>query len=249
VKNWLKISYNRNLIFVLFFLVLINVFAVLSDNNLLIQVTKPLFIPFLFMYYLIKNKYINTVMIMFLVFSFLGDFSSVLFSNPLMGNLSSLFYCISYFSLAYAAVSRIRIFNIDRVVAISLLLVFSINAYLMYQLFLVLQIKIPDANEVAIFGVKGIALMALAFMAFATYLSKDSRASILFLSTALCFVFADVLYYISNYYVYHYTFVVLEKTLHLLGLFFLFNYIIEYNRKRKKRLVLGNTSTNEHIVI
>ncbi len=119
----------------------------------------------------------------------------------------------------------------------------------MYQLFLVLQIKIPDANEVAIFGVKGIALMALAFMAFATYLSKDSRASILFLSTALCFVFADVLYYISNYYVYHYTFVVLEKTLHLLGLFFLFNYIIEYNRKRKKRLVLGNTSTNEHIVI
>lgn len=119
----------------------------------------------------------------------------------------------------------------------------------MYQLFLVLQIKIPDANEVAIFGVKGIALMALAFMAFATYLSKDSRASILFLSTALCFVFADVLYYISNYYVYHYGFVVLDKTLHVLGLFFLFNYIIEYNRKRKKRLVLHNTSTNKHIVI
>lgn len=182
-------------------------------------------------------------MISFLVFSFLGDFSSVFFSNPEMVNLSSLFYCISYFTLAYAAVSRIRIFNIDKVVGICLLVVFSINAYLMYQLFSVLQIKISDANEVALFGVKSIALMALAFMAFATYLNKDSKASILFLSTALCFVFADVLYYISNYYVYHWSFVMLDRSLHVIGLLFLFNYIIEYNRKRKKRLVLSHVST------
>ncbi len=207
-----------------------------------------MFIPFLFMYYLIKNKYINTVMIAFLVFFFLGDFSSVLFTNPEMVNLSSLFYCVSYFTLAYAAISRIRIFNIDMVVGICLLLVFSINAYLMYQLFTILQVKISDPTEVALFGVKSIALMALAFMAFATYLNKDSKASILFLSTALCFVFADVLYYISNYYVYHWSFVVLDRSLHVVGLFFLFNYIIEYNRKRKKRLVLSNNRTTEKVM-
>ncbi|MBP93995.1 MAG: hypothetical protein CMC55_07760 [Flavobacteriaceae bacterium] len=201
------------------------------------------------MYYLIKNKYINVVMITFLVFSFLGDFSSVLFENPLMVSLSSMFYCISYLSLAYAAVSRIRFFNIDKVVGICLLLVFTINAYLMYQLFEVLQIKISDTTEVALFGVKSMALMVLAFMAFATYLNKDTKASILFLSTALCFVFADVLYYISNYYVYHYSFVVLDRLLHVLGLFFLFNYIIEYNRKRKKRIVLQSSSTAEQIVV
>jgi len=184
-------------------------------------------------------------MITFLVFSFLGDFSSVFFSDPFMVSLSSLFYCISYFTLGYAAVSRIRIFNIDKVVGICLLLVFSINAYLMYQLFAVLQIQISDTTEVALFAVKSIALMALVFMAFATYLNKDTKASILFLTTALCFVFSDVLYYISNYYVYHDMFVVLDRLLHVLGLFFLFGYIIEYNRKRKKRLVLSKASSSE----
>ncbi|TYB79658.1 hypothetical protein [Bizionia myxarmorum] len=191
----------------------------------------------------------SAVMVLFLVFSFIGDFSSVLYSNQLVINLSSLFYCISYFLLAYAAISRIRIFNIDKVVGICLLLVFSINSYLMFQLYSVLMVKIADATEVTLFGIKSIALLALAFVAFATYLSKDSKSSILFLATALCFGFADVLYYISNYYVFHWSFVVLDRSLHVVGLFFLFNYIIEYNRKRKKRLVLQNVSSAEGVFV
>lgn len=189
------------------------------------------------MYFLLKNKYINPLLIGFLIFSFLGDFSSVFFSDTILVQIASLFYCLSYLCLVFAAISRIRNFKMDAVVGAYLIIVFVINSYLMYELFSILQIKISDSKEILFFGIKSIALMILAFTAFLAYLNRDSKTSILFLGMALTFVFADVLYYISNYYVYHYSFVVLDRVLHVFGLFFLFNYMIAVNRKRKKVLV------------
>ena len=50
---------------------------------------------------------------------------------------------------------------------------------------------------------------------------------------AISFVFSDILNYVSQYYVYHGSFIMLDRILHVIGLYFLFNYIIEYNKVPK----------------
>jgi hypothetical protein len=229
-------------------LVSFNVFATISENEALLQFSKPLFIPVFVMYYYIKNKYISAIFVLCLIFFFLGDFSSVFFSNEQLRQVSSLLYCISYLCLVYAALSKIQQLNFDIVIGTYLIIVFAINAYLMYELFAVLKLQIPNNMEVALFGVKSLSLIILSFVTFIAYLNSDTKESILFLIMALCFVFADVFYYISNYYIYTRSFVVLDRVLHIFGLFLLLNYIIEQNRKHKKNKVEQRAANSDKVL-
>ena len=222
--------------------------ATLSGSVTLLQLSKPLFIPVFVMYYFVKNKFISSAFVIYLIFSFLGDFSSVFFSNIQLLKVSSLFYFLSYLCLVYAALSKIKRLNFDLIIGSYLLIVFAINAYLLYELFAVLKLQIPNGIEVALFGVKSMALIVMCFVAFVVYLNADTKGSILFLVMALCFVFADVLHYISNYYIYSWSFVMLDRVLHIFGLFFLFNYIIEQNRKLKKLKVEERISAPENVL-
>jgi hypothetical protein len=129
------------------------------------------------------------------------------------------------------------------VIASYLIIVVSINSYFLYELFGILKTQISDITEVNLFAAKSVSLMVLAFISFVIYLNSDTKQSILFLFTTLCFVFSDVLHYISNYYIYNWSFVMLDHVLHVVGLFFLFNYIIGENRLRKKQLVSDRVST------
>lgn len=248
LKNWIKIQYNAIFIYVLLLLIIINVIATITENTILLQLTKPLFVPAFLLYYFIKNKYINFVFIAFLLFSFLGDSSSVLFSSDAVLKASSLLYCLSYLCLVYVVATKFKRIEFDKIVGLYLLVVFLINVYFLYTLFNILQAIIPDSLEVTLFGIKSVSLIALAFVSFAVYLNSDTKRSILFLVTSLCFVFSDVLYYISNYYIYDWSFVMLDRLLHILGLFFLFNYIIEEYRHRKKRIVNARISS-ENVLI
>ena len=243
VRNWIKIQYNTVFICVLLLLIVINVIATISENALMLQITNPLFIPLLLLYYFVKNKYISFIFVAFLLFSFLGDSASVLFSNDSVVKASSVLYCISYLCLVYVIASKFKRIEFDKIIGAYLLVVFLINAYFLYTLFNILQAIIPDGLEVTLFGIKSVSLIALALVSFAVYLNSDTKLSILFLVMSLCFVFSDVLHYISYYYIYDWSFVMLNRTLHILGLFFLFNYIIEENRHRKKRIVNARVSS------
>ncbi|MDO6597175.1 hypothetical protein Q4512_09645 [Oceanihabitans sp. 2_MG-2023] len=148
-------------------------------------------------------------------------------------NISSLAYCISYFALVAAVIPRIKNLQLDTVISSYLILVFLINAYLLYILFDVIKYYIPDSIEVTLFGIKSTALIVLAFVSFVDYLNSESKGSILFLIMALCFVFSDVLHYISMYYLYNMSFVMLDRVLHVVALFFLFSYILERNKTSK----------------
>lgn len=243
MKEWLKISYNRIFLCVLFLLILLNVFASYSENSLLLQITKPLLVPVFVMFYFIKNKYINLVFVVFLWLSFVGDFSSVFVTNNSVMKFSSFIYFLSYITLVAYIISKFKRIRIDKVVATYLLVVVSINSYFLYELFGILKTLITDATEVNLFALKSVSLIALTFMSFVAYLNADTKQSILFLFTTLCFVFSDVLHYISNYYIYNWSFVMLDHVLHIIGLFFLFNFMIEDNRLRKKQLVLERSSS------
>jgi len=243
VNEWLKISYNRIFICVLFLLISLNVFASYSENGLLLQITKPILIPVFVMFYYIKNKYINSVFVVFLVLSFIGDFSSVFSSNNGLLKFSGFSYFLSYITLLVYIISKFKRIRVDKVVAIYLLVVISINSYFLYELFGILKTLITDTTEMNLFALKSVSLIALTFMSFIAYLNADTKQSILFLFTALCFVFSNVLFYISSYYIYNWSFVMLYHVLHIIGLFCLFNFMIGENRLRKKQLVLERSST------
>lgn len=237
VKNWIKISHNRIFLSVLFILIILIVIAPISENPLLLIFTKSLIVPVFLLYYFIRNKFIGLALIAFLVFSFLGDSASVLFNENSIIKFSSVAYCISYLCLVSIVLSKFKLIVFDKIIGLYLLIIFSINAYFLYILFTILQAVIPDGLEVVLFGIKSISLLILALIAFAVYLNSDTKQSIIFLVMSLCLVFSDVLYYISYYYIYDWSFVMLDRILHVVALFFLFNYIFEQNRSRKKLML------------
>ena len=215
---------------VLFTLICINIFAVISGNNLLQQITKTLFIPIIFTYLLLIGKQIKTWILAFLLFSFTGDVTSNITASFMLLNISSFFYCLSYLSLIVAVARGIKKLKLDKVIRAYLISVFLINAILLYVLFDLIKYYIPDSIEVTLFAVKSIALITLAFISFVDYLNSETKGSILFLIMVLCFAFSDVLHYISVYYLYNWSFVLLDRVLHIVGLLFLFNYINERNK-------------------
>jgi hypothetical protein len=229
----------------------LNITATVSDNVILLQVTKPLFVPVFISYYFIKNNYINFIFVAFLILSFLGDSASIFVNNKTLLMISSVVYCMSYLCLIAVVCSKLKRIRFDKVVGLYLLLVFLINAYFLYDVYSLVKTHIPNTIEITLYAIKSTSLIALVFLAFAVYLNADTKRSILFLLMSLCLLFSDVIHYVSNYYIYDTRFVMLDRILHVIGLIFLFTYIIEVNRNRKKRIVeerISVESTSRNIM-
>lgn len=237
----LILSFNKVFFGVLLLLVAITVFGTYNADVLFFKTTKALFIPVLLIFFFINNKVLSLSFIAFFVFSFLGDASLVFFESVFFIKLSSVFYFLSYACLIGVAIKRFKFFDIDKVVGVYLIVIFLINAYFLYTLFGVLKAIVPDSLEVFLFGVKNISLVLLTFLAFGKYLASDTKTSILFLMVALCLAFSTILNYINVYYVYNWSFVMIERVLYAVGIYLLFNYVIELNKEPKKVQIQDKT--------
>ncbi|WP_338730878.1 hypothetical protein [Mangrovimonas cancribranchiae] len=233
--NWLKSSYNTFSLCVIVTILLLNVFALLNSNDTILRFFKPLLIPAFLMYLFIKNNYVNKALIIFFVFSFLGDSISALYNGSQAIKYANLSYFISYLSLMVLVLSKLKSIKLDKIIGVYLFVVFFINSYFLYELFLILKANITDIAEVNLFVLKSVSLTILSLVSFVVYLTKDTKQSIIFLVMALCFVFSDVLFYITNYYIYNWSFAVLERVLHVFGIFFLFGYVVSENRIKVKQ--------------
>ena len=218
-------------------LILLNVFASLSENDLLVQITKPLFVPVLMVFYFMKNRYIHPLIIAFFLLSFIGDFSSVVITWESLVSFPDFIYILGYTALILYVIPKLVNIRLDRVVGIYLIIVISINSYFIYELFDVLKMEISNITEVNLFVVKTVSLLALVFISFIVYLNSDTKQTILFLFATLSFMFSHILHYVSNYYIYDWSFDMLNNVLHAVGLFFLLNYVMGENRLRKRQLI------------
>lgn len=237
MENSLTFSFKKVFFAALLLLLIINILGTYSEDVLFLQITKALFIPVLLTFFFIKNKTLSIPFIAFFVFSFLGDLSLAFFESSIFVKMSSIFYFLSYMCLIGIAVLRVKIFEIDKIVGTYLIVVFLINAYFLYVLYGVLQTIVPDSLEVFLFGVKNISLVLLTFLAFGKYLVRDTKTSILFLMVALCLAFSTVLNYVCMYYVYNWSFVMIERVLYAVGVYLLLNYVMELNKEPKKEQV------------
>ena len=146
-------------------------------------------------------------------------------------------------------IPKFKLGEINKVITLYLVLVVMINMYFLYAFYEILKSIIPDSLEVFLFGMKSISLIVLVVIAFGVYLNSETKLSILFLIMAISFVFSDILNYVSQYYVYHWSFIMLDRILHVIGLFFLFNYIIEYNKVPKTQVVKEDKFVTKNILV
>ncbi|WP_452221033.1 hypothetical protein [Lacinutrix salivirga] len=226
--DWILNKHKHALVFVVILILALNIYASFSQNELLLRVVKPLFIPFTVVYFYLTKCKLAKPIVAFFIFSFLGDFTSTIPQYSYI-KLSSLLYCLSYFSLIGLLWHKIETIRFNALVYAYLITVFLICTYFIYQFYVMTNSNLLDEWTVLLFVLKSVILLVLGFFAFAVYLDTDSKSSILFLAMVFCFGFSDVLYYISQNYIYTWSFVVSEIVLHVSGLVLICNYIIVLN--------------------
>lgn len=230
MKNLFALSFNKIFFGVLLLLVTANILGAYSGDVLFLQTTKSLFIPALLIFFLLKYKKLHIAFALFFVFSFFGDVSLAFFESDMFIKVSSIFYFLSYLILIGVVISKFNFFKIDKIVGVYLVVVFLINAYFLYIFYGILKAVVPDNLEVLLFGIKNISLIILTFLAFGKYLANDTKPAIIFLMVAMCLVFSMALNYVSLYYVYNWSFVMLERIIYAIGIYLLLNYIIASNK-------------------
>ena len=220
--------------FALLLLIALNVFAVVIEDSVFLEATKPLFIPVFLIFYFLRNKIPSLLFVLFLISSFLGDLAFSFITINDIEKVSNFMYFISYLCLIGIIISKFRLAKIDKIIGAYLLLIFLINSYFLYTIYSILKTIISDSSEVLVFGLKCTTLIILLFVSFIVYLTRESKLSILFLMLGLCLFFSDVLNYINIYYIYDWRFVMLDRVLHAVALFFIFNYMSESSQIVKK---------------
>ncbi len=237
VKNWIKQSDNKVLLFVLV-LVFFNAMAFFTNSNELLKMVEPiLFLPIL-VFFFYKYSKIRLVLIGFILFAIIGDLS-YLFNMAIGGiQLETIAYCLGYLCLIYEAIHKIKKVNISLMIGVYLFVVFAVNIYFLYTFYDVLKYTITDSVELSLIIVRVVSLLLFTLFSFTVYLSLETRQSILLLLTAISLVFSDVLYLITEYYIYYWLFDFMSKGLYLIT-FYCFYLYLTINLKNKE-LKTGN---------
>ncbi|WP_188650052.1 hypothetical protein [Yeosuana aromativorans] len=249
MKSLLNVSFNKVFVGVLLLLVGVNVIGAVSENALFLQSTKMLFVPSFLLFFFIKRNSIKIPFVLCLIYFFFGDSASLFFANDMFLNASNVLYFLSYLCLIIFVSQKFRIMEFNKIIAYYLIVVFLINLYFLYTTCSILRVIVPDGAEVFIFGLKSVSLIILLFISFGVYLNSESKMSIVFLLMAFSFACSDLLDYVNHYYVYNWSFLMLERILHVVGLFFLFNYIVAYNKLFKKQEIREVIRGSENVLV
>jgi len=230
-------SLDKVFVAALIFLIVLIIVGTASGDALFLHSTKPLFIPVFLIFFFINNKVVNISFILFFLCSFLGDSVSMFFANEIFLKVSSVMYFLGYLCLLSFMIPKFKFEEFNKITAVYLAVVLFINLFFLYVVYGILKSVIPDSLELFLFGIKSISLIVLLIIAFGVYINSESRQTILFLIMTLCFMFSDLLNFINHYYVYHWSFSMLDRIFHVLGLFYLFSFIIEFNKNPKQETV------------
>lgn len=230
------------LLFVLL-LVSFNLIAFFTNSEKVLRFVEPILILPILVFFLYKYSRIRLVLIGFLIFAILGDLSH-LFSIKAYGiQFEAIAYCLGYLCLIFEAVYRIKKLSVSLLIGFYLVIVFGVNFYFLYILYDILRETISNNFELTLVVVRIVSLFLFSLFSFTVYLSSESKQSILLLLMSITLVFSDVLYLVSEYYMYFWIFHFISKALYLITFYCFYLYIVNYNRfvapKAKLEEVLG----------
>ena len=229
-----KLKPNLALLIVLFTLILGNCMSYFFEYSVFPKVTKLITVTILLTFYYCQlHKLANVFLTTFLLF-FIGDAFSVFEFGDLSLKLSKASYISAYALLIFVLFGQLKKLKFDGLVSVYLILVLLLNSYFLYALYGVAKDNFVDEVNLFLYVCHGVTLIAMTFFAFAVYLSRETAQSITFLLMVFSFVFADVLYYICQLYVYYWIFELFESILHISGMFLLYKYVYDHHTIRNK---------------
>lgn len=237
VNNWLNFTFNKVFFCALILLIAINSVGVATEDALIMKTAMPLFIPVFLIFFLIKYNKLGIAFISFLLFSFLGDTASMFIPEAIIMETTSTLYILSYLYLLIMVIPKFKFLEVNAIVGTYLLLVFSITMYFLYVIYGVLQTIIPNPTEVLLFGIKSVALIVLGFISFAVYLNTQTKQSVIFLTAVIFFGLSVIMNYINLYYLYNWSFELLQRVLYALALYVMFIYIMNSNFIKKPKQI------------
>ncbi|WCO00521.1 hypothetical protein [Psychroserpens ponticola] len=217
------------MVLVLVVIVLCSAVATYFNSIMVPKTVKLITVTILMTFYFCQlNTMANVFLTTFLIF-FIGDAFAVFSFGEIMLKLSKSMYIGAYLLLIFILLGKLKKIKFDSLVSVYLILVLLLNSYFLYVLFEVAKENFVDEVNLVLYVFHGITLIALTYLSFAVYLSKETGQSITFLLMVFCFVFADVLDYINTLYIYYWLFEVFERTLHISGLFLLYKYVYDHH--------------------
>lgn len=209
-------------------IVALNVMCSYYGFSLGIKIFSLTLIPILALLYFRTKKIMANIFVVIFMLYFLGMIFNIIDNLSLSKKLSEAFYTGSYLLLIFVLMGKLKDRKLDGLVSWYLAIVFLINTYLVFQLFIALKGNFQDSVIITLAISKGIALLVMAFLAFAIYLSKESKQSIIFLMVVCCFIFSDVLSFINTSYLYFWLFEAVQKIFQGLGLMGAFAYVYSH---------------------
>lgn len=231
MKDWNLFSFNKVFFAAFFVLAVINSLAVIvEDNGSIMALLKCLSIPvFLIFFYIKKNK-INMLLIFFLAFAFLGESTETLFHNLNDICAQSIFYCFAFIQLIVLMLPKFNFIQVDGLIKAYLLMLFGVTVFFLKVLYDFVGIDFLNNIEAMLFTIKCFMIMILNFIAYAVYLHVQSKKSVLFLIATVCFGFSCLLDYLIFSFSNTWSFIMLNRIIYLLGIYFIFRFLIEENK-------------------
>lgn len=225
---------NLALVIVLVVLLIGNCISYFFDYSVYPKITKLITVTILLTFYFCQlNKMANVFLTTFLIF-FIGDAFSVFEFGELSQKFSKAAYIVAYALLIFVLFGKLKKLKFDGLVSVYLILVLLLNSYFLYALYGEAKDNFVDDVNLVLYVCHGITLIAMTFFAFAVYLSRETAQSITFLLMVFSFVFADMLSYICQLYVYYWIFELFESILHITGMFLLYKYVYDHHTIRNK---------------
>ncbi|TXE11961.1 hypothetical protein FUA26_07825 [Seonamhaeicola algicola] len=223
MKKIFTLPFGKLFFSVFFVFVAAMVYCNVTSNFKIANYIYLLVIPTFLTVFISKFKTLNIGFAFFLVFAFLGNISSFFFYEDLQLKVASALYIIGFIYLIAVKLPKFKVFKLDKLVIGYLIMIFFIGLYFLYSLYSVLNSVVSDNSEVLLFAIKNFVVMFLALLAYGVYLSVESKQSVWFLISVIFLGFATVLNYVNLYYIYHWSFEMLEKIMYVSGVYFLIN--------------------------
>jgi uncharacterized membrane protein YhhN len=200
------------------------VLATITDNDLLILFAKPTVIPAIYYYYLTsKTRKINWLFVTVLLLNFIGD-TIVLLEIPDQTLIIMVPYFFSYLILLSFVIEDVKQLRFNKY---GVILCFSVFVFLMYVMYLLLQLFSATNPELVIpVIIYGIVLATYACIALYCYYKRVVPYTFYLLMFALTSIVSDVFYIMFNF-IYRIPFLnYVEFAVQLISYYFVVKYFV-----------------------
>ncbi|MEO8772819.1 MAG: hypothetical protein ABI263_04420 [Gelidibacter sp.] len=248
MKKWHALLPNSAIILMLVLIVLLNLISSYFEVAVLTKAMTLVIIPILILIYFYRQRIMANIFFTIFVLYFLGILFNVLDQFSLSSKLSESCFLGAYALLVFLMIGKLKHVKFEGLVSWYLIVILLVNTYFLYMMFTVVQDGFKDSVILTLLVSRGVALLIIGFLAFAIYLSKETSQSILFLTIVCCFIFSDVLSFITSMYIHFWLFEGIQNILQggglLLFCFYVYNHQEIANTSDKKTTKSFSLSKN-----